>query len=706
MRKVLICLAFLWLCAVATAAPITYQGQLQDGSAPYDGPPLGMEFRLFDHWSSGDIVGPQIFIADVSVSDGLFQVELDFGDVYDQPLWLEVEVDGQVLSPRQRITAAPVAVRTLNVPEGADTLADLNCSSGEIAKWDGNEWVCAPDEDTTYSSGDGLTLSGFTFSLDTEFADDRYWKIGGNEFVASNIPRLGTINNRPLEIQVDGHRVFRFQRPGFGNQEPNLVGGHESNAIVGTSVRGATIAGGGEEFDDRANTISGSWGFIGSGSGNRVDGNYGVVGGGLLNSALESGAFVGSGTLNQAAGPRSVVAGGFQNQATGNSSVVPGGSFNQAEGSNSFAAGVNARALNDRSFVWSSITSTSGFSSTGENQFLIAADGGVGVNTNSPQASLDVEGDTRIGGALSIDFSDSEDMPPPGGFESPTLYTVGSTEVESLFFGTANSADPVVSFRSARTLGAALNDIRLHRPPESGSFAQAARLIVEGQARVEDSFVVEGNTELQGRLLIDSETEDPMRLESDGQTVLLVAANGGMSVGTGLPAADNGIRTSGPVRVGQFLSGTTEVCRQTTGSLANCSSSERYKQDIQSLDQAGDLVAALRPVRYAWKTTGDEDIGLVAEEVAEILPQIVTRNDDGSIEGVQYSRIGPLLVAAFQEREAYWLAFRQDSEHRLAALEAENAELRQLAERNARLEKRLARLEAVLIDEVQMSGVP
>ncbi len=750
MRKLLLLMHLICMTTVALAAPITYQGQLQEGSAPYAGGPLEITFRLYDQDQGGAPLASETH-TDVEVVDGLFQVKLDFGSeaFSETPRYLEVEIGGTVLEPRQAITPAPTALNVLNMPDTEDTLAELDCSagevaqwdgsewdcavidesdtlaelscaSGEIAKWDGSSWGCAVDENTQYSAADGLELTGTTFSLDTGFVDGRFWKIGGNEFPNSNARILGTLNNSPLEIHVDGRRAFRFQPASFGNQEPNLVGGHESNVVLGTSTRGATIAGGGEEFDERANTISGNWGFIGGGSGNLVEGSYGMVGGGLANRALDSGAVVGGGTLNQASGMRAVVTGGFQNQAIGNVSVVPGGSFNRAQGNQSFAAGVNARALHDRSFVWSSIASDPGFSSTGENQFLIAADGGVGVNTNSPQASLDVEGDTRLGGAVSVGFSDSEDMPPPEGFERPTLYSLESADVESLVLGMGNSEDPFVSFRSVRTLFTALNTLRIHRPLESASLAQAANLIVEGQALVEDQFVVEGNTQLQGSLRtggpfgigvlspeaavhVDTETEDPMRLEVDGQTALRVAANGGLSVGTGFPAPDNGIRTSGPVRVGQFLSGTIEVCRQTTGSLADCSSSKRYKEDIQSLDRAGELVAALRPVRYAWKSSGDEDIGLIAEEVAEILPQIVTRNEDGSIEGVQYSRIGPLLVAAFQEREAYWAEFRHDSEQRLAALEEENAELRQLAERNAKLEERLARLEAVLTNDVRMS---
>lgn len=89
----------------------TYQGQLTDGSGPYDGQ-VEMDFRLYDDETGGGAI--DVLTEVVDVSGGLFQVELDFGDQpYDSGLWLQVSVGGDDLSPRQRITAAPLAIRAL-----------------------------------------------------------------------------------------------------------------------------------------------------------------------------------------------------------------------------------------------------------------------------------------------------------------------------------------------------------------------------------------------------------------------------------------------------------------------------------------------------------------------------------------------------------------------------------------------------------------
>ena len=99
----------LLLCGSLWAGPMTYQGQLQQGGQPFAGT-ANLEFRLYDQASDGSQVGPAIEFDNWPISDGLFQVELDFGDVFDgTPQWLEVRADETTLSPRQQITPAPVA---------------------------------------------------------------------------------------------------------------------------------------------------------------------------------------------------------------------------------------------------------------------------------------------------------------------------------------------------------------------------------------------------------------------------------------------------------------------------------------------------------------------------------------------------------------------------------------------------------------------
>ena len=94
------------------------------------------------------------------------------------------------------------------------------------------------------------------------------------------------------------------------------------------------------------------------------------------------------GSNNTASGNYSFIGGGLANDASGDYSAIPGGLGNEASGDYSFAAGYYAEALHDGSFVWSDSTPTiNPFSSTADNQFLIRAYGGVGINTSDTEDS-------------------------------------------------------------------------------------------------------------------------------------------------------------------------------------------------------------------------------------------------------------------------------------------------------------------------------
>jgi len=143
------------LATVGTA--FTYQGSLDDGGSPAGGA-YDFEFELYDAVSGGSQVGSTITVADQTVTDGLFSVELDFGDVFDgTALWLQISVrpgpstgSYTALSPRQSLTAAPYALYALD---------------GWGGSWTGS------GTGLTLSGGDtGLSASGTTYGVSGESA--------------------------------------------------------------------------------------------------------------------------------------------------------------------------------------------------------------------------------------------------------------------------------------------------------------------------------------------------------------------------------------------------------------------------------------------------------------------------------------------------------------------------------------------------------
>jgi hypothetical protein len=184
---------------------------------------------------------------------------------------------------------------------------------------------------------------------------------------------------------------------GGGNNQAGSDDGDTANHAYSTVAGGqgniasaqyASIGGG---YDNTADSYGGT---VGGGTGNTVTSNNATVGGGSGNSAGGQYASLGGGRANTTAGSYSTVGGGLNNQVDGNYGIIPGGVGNFAGGDLSFAAGYQARAEHDGSFVWSDATGV--FTSTGPNQFLIDADGGVGIGTSSPIELLTVGGNAAF----------------------------------------------------------------------------------------------------------------------------------------------------------------------------------------------------------------------------------------------------------------------------------------------------------------------
>ena len=78
-------------------------------------------------------------------------------------------------------------------------------------------------------------------------------------------------------------------------------------------------------------------------------------------------------------------------------------------------------------------------------------------------------------------------------------------------------------------------------------------------------------------------------------------------------------------------------------------SSIRYKKDIETLEGGLDKVLAMRGVTYIKKDTGIKEVGLIAEELAEILPEVVGFDTQGQPDSVSYSRLTAILVEAIKD---------------------------------------------------------
>jgi Chaperone of endosialidase len=91
------------------------------------------------------------------------------------------------------------------------------------------------------------------------------------------------------------------------------------------------------------------------------------------------------------------------------------------------------------------------------------------------------------------------------------------------------------------------------------------------------------------------------------------------------------------------------VLIDSSGMLGTTSSSRRFKKDVETMNDASEAILALRPVTFHYKTDriSTPQFGLIAEEVAEVNPNLVVRDNDGEIYTVRYDAVNAMLLNEF-----------------------------------------------------------
>jgi hypothetical protein len=91
------------------------------------------------------------------------------------------------------------------------------------------------------------------------------------------------------------------------------------------------------------------------------------------------------------------------------------------------------------------------------------------------------------------------------------------------------------------------------------------------------------------------------------------------------------------------------VVIDTLGQLGTASSSRRFKKEIKPMDKASEAILALKPVTFHYKSdnTSRPEFGLIAEEVAEVNPDLVVRDGKGEIYTVRYDAVNAMLLNEF-----------------------------------------------------------
>ncbi len=277
------------------------------------------------------------------------------------------------------------------------------------------------------------------------------------------------------------------------------------------------------------------------------------------------------------------------------------------------------------------LTSKTNAGGGAQNGITINEDGQVGIATSFPSSKLHVNGDFQVG-------TDSKKI---------RMFTAGAGEdiasTNTLHLNYANN--------QAVSIG------------EGG----ASNLNVSGSVGL-------GTTSPDGKLDIDFGSTGSMLAGTPGASGPgwiffapngnrrdILAENGGIGIGTSPTSGSAfvdlfvnedgkvGISTKSPTNI------LTVVRNSGTDPIADAwttYSSRRWKTNIQTMTGALETVKRLRGVRFDWKKDGKHDVGLIAEEVGEIIPEVVAFEDNGlDAKSVDYARLVSVLIEAVKEQQ-------------------------------------------------------
>ncbi len=636
--KVLAAIVFFLTLAAGTAMAQTtefnYQGSLQNAGVPANGN-YDMQFFLYTTSAGGTSIASATKL-NIPVTNGSFSVGIDFGgdNFGGQRLYLEVAVrpagsgSYTALTPRREFLSTPYAIRSYysQFANNANILGGIG-AAGYVLTGDPRMSDARPPLPNFDITGNG-TVSGI-------FSANQF-NIGSNRLIKTDQWNTLTVGIDSGDVSTNGvqfnNSFFGF-RAGknnlgyansfFGAYSGDRTTGGLQNSFFGTGAGYSNVTGNDNSlfgFDAGRNdldiTPTGSRNTImGSGAGNRIIGSDNT--------------FVG------------YRAGRSDGLGTGNANTLVGAATSNYRGQGSY------------------------------NTFL-------GYGTGTVNLSLDYA--TAIGAGAVVSTGSTVQLGRATGDD--TVLVPGKLQVQRGFFRVDNNNNQKVSIGgndSNYTFDVRGNSIfafRVATPLTGGnvaSFGNNGRFEVDSSTTAGGRLIVLEN----GNVGIGTSTPgfkldvaDRMRIQQgpsgspgiwfstnvdadrsfvgmkDNNTVGFYGnSTGGWSLFTDVIT---GVTTVGSLGA----AGSTQLCRNASNEISTCSSSSRYKNNINSFTSGLDLIRKLRPVSFNWKTNGQEDLGLVAEEVATAEPLLTTTNAKGEVEGVKYDRIGVVLINAVKEQQA------------------------------------------------------
>jgi hypothetical protein len=503
---------------------------------------------------------------------------------------------------------------------GGGTSGTLNlslltsCSSGQVLKWNGSAWACSSAGTGTITgvtAGTDLTGGGTSGKVTLNLDITKVPQLGtantftGNQTVNGNLSATGTVTGSSFGI---GSNLFAFGS--YANDNAFL--GFAGNTTMTGS--GNTATGYHALLDNTAgssNTATGDQALVSNTIGNyntangtnvlysNTTGNWNTAGG---NGALNKNT-TGSGNTASGAGALQLNTTASNNTATGSFALLNNttGGYNTASGNQALYS--NTTASDNTANGFQTLTSNT----TGEQN---TADGFEALVANTSGYNNTANGAS----ALSSNTT---------GYENTA---VGISALYYNTFGIQNTADGV------QALG--LNT--------TGQYNTAVGVDALYSNTTGNNLTCIGYACTASAPSLSNAT-------AIGAHAVVGASNSLVLGGSGAYAVKVGIGTTKPSNILTIAQGAGQPLSDGWATF----SSRRWKTNIHTLHDALGKVEQLRGVSYDLKATGQHEVGVIAEEVGAVVPEVVTWEKNGKdAQSVDYGRLTALLIEATKEQQA------------------------------------------------------
>ena len=174
--------------------------------------------------------------------------------------------------------------------------------------------------------------------------------------------------------------------------------------------------------------------------------------------------------------------------------------------------------------------------------------------------------------------------------------------------------------------------------------------------------------------------------------IALTTGSGNVCIGAGVYGVAGESNTTRIRNVYTTVANGRAVYVNADNKIGTLSSSRRFKHDIQPMDRSSETLFALKPVTFRYKKDADPSqalsFGLIAEDVAKVSPELITRDEEGKPQTVRYEAVNAMLLNEFLKEHRK----NEQQESKIEQQEATIAQQQKQIEALTRLQKVSAQL--------------